>query len=136
WNAEGQGAAGAGRAERKTAVPRSGNVIGVTGMRAVFALVLVVGMALAGVAVYMAQNYIGQSQAAVARAQAMQQMTGKLVQVYAANKSLKFGDPLTQKDVEVIYVQEKFLPAGAYLVPREGETIEYKPAAPAKKGEV
>ena len=105
-------------------------------MRAVFALVLVVGMALAGVAVYMAQNYIGQSQAAVARAQAMQQMTGKLVQVYAANKSLKFGDPLTQKDVEVIYVQEKFLPAGAYLVPREGETIEYKPAAPAKKGEV
>jgi len=103
-------------------------------MRAVFALVLVVGMALAGVAVYMAQNYVGQSQAEVARAKALQQKTGKLVQVYAAKKSLKFGDPLTKNDVEAIYVQEKFLPAGAYLVPKEGETIEYKPAA-AKKGE-
>lgn len=105
-------------------------------MRAVFALVLVVGMALAGVAVYMAQDYVGQSQAAVARAQALQQKTGKLVQVYAVKKSMKFGDPLTKSDVEVIYVQEKFLPAGAYVVPREGETIDYTPAAPAKRGEV
>ncbi len=39
-------------------------------MRAVFALVLVVGMALAGVAVYMAQNYISQSQTEVAKARA------------------------------------------------------------------
>ena len=101
-------------------------------MRAVFALVLVVGMALAGVAVYMAQSYIGQSQAAVARAQALQEKTGKLVRIYAVNKSMKFGDPLTKDDVEVIYVQEKYLPAGAYVVPREGETIEYKPAEPAK----
>lgn len=104
-------------------------------MRAVFALVLVLGMALAGVAVYMAQNFIGQSQAEVARAKAQQQRTGKLVQVYAVKKAMKFGDPLSQSDVEVIYVQEKFLPAGAYLVPREGETITYKPAAPAKRGE-
>lgn len=105
-------------------------------MRAVFALVLVVGMALAGVAVYMAQNYVGQSQAAVARAQAMQKETGKLVQVYAISKAKKFGDTLSPDDVEVIYVQEKYLPAGAYLVPKEGETIEYKPAPRAKKGQV
>ena len=104
-------------------------------MRAVFALVLVVGMALAGVAVYMAQNYVGQSQAAVARAQAMQKETGKLVQVYAVSKAKKFGDTLSADDVEVIYVQEKYLPAGAYLVPKEGETIEYKPAPRTKKGE-
>jgi pilus assembly protein CpaB len=104
-------------------------------MRAVFALVLVIGMALAGVAVYMAQNYVGQSQAAVARAQKLQKETGKLVQVYAIKKSKKFGDTLSPDDVEVIYVQESFLPAGAFLVPKEGETIEYKPAA-AKKGEV
>ena len=98
-------------------------------MRAVFALVLVVGMALAGVAVYMAQSYVGQSQAEVARAKALQQKTGKLVQVYAINKSMKFGDPLTKDDVEVIYVQESFLPAGAYVVPKEGQVVEYKPAA-------
>lgn len=102
-------------------------------MRAVFALVLVVGMALAGVAVYMAQNYVGQSQAEVARAKAMQQKTGKLVQVYAINKSMKFGDPLTKDDVEVIYVQESFLPAGAYVVPKEGQVIEYKPAEVSDK---
>ncbi|NGM45322.1 Flp pilus assembly protein CpaB [Rhodobacter sp. SGA-6-6] len=105
-------------------------------MRAVFALVLVVGMALAGVAVYMAQSYVGQSQAAVARAQALQRETGRLVQVYAINKPMKFGDPLTKDDVEVLYVQERFLPAGAYVVPREGETVEYKPAVPAQEGEV
>ena len=42
-------------------------------MRAVFALVLVVGMALAGVAVYMAQGYVGQSQAELAKAKARSQ---------------------------------------------------------------
>lgn len=104
-------------------------------MRAVFALVLMVGMALAGVAVYMAQNYVGQSQAAVAKAQALQKTTGKLVQVYAVKKSIPFGAPLYEKDVETIFVQEKFVPAGAYLVPKEGETIDYKPAAEAKRGE-
>lgn len=105
-------------------------------MRAVFALVLVVGMALAGVAVYMAQNYLGQTQAELARANAMREKTGKLVQVYAVNKSLKFGDPLTKDDVEILYVQEKFLPAGAYRVPKEGETLEYKPAAEPEGDEI
>ena len=79
-------------------------------MRAVFALVLVVGMALAGVAVYMAQGYLAQTEAELARATALQEKTGSLVQVYAVNKSMKFGDPLTKADVSVIYVQEKFLP--------------------------
>lgn len=105
-------------------------------MRAVFALVLMVGMALAGVAVYMAQNYVGQSQAEVAKAKALQKETGKLVQVFAVKRAMKFGDPLTKNDVEILYVQEKYLPAGAYVVPKEGETIEYKPAAPAGKDEV
>ncbi len=93
-------------------------------MRAVFALVLIVGMALAGVAVYMAQTYLGQTQAELAKANAIREKTGKLVQVYAVNKALRFGDALTKDDVEIIYVQEKFLPAGAYRVPKEGETIE------------
>jgi pilus assembly protein CpaB len=97
-------------------------------MRAVFALVLVVGMALAGVAVYMAQSYLGQTQDELAKANAMKQKTGDLVRVFAVNKALKYGDALTKDDVEVIYVQKKFLPAGAYLVPKEGEPLEYKAA--------
>lgn len=100
-------------------------------MRAVFALVLVVGMALAGVAVYMAQNYMGQTQTALARATAYREKTGKLVEVYAVNKALKFGDPLTKDDVIAVYVQEKFLPAGAFRVPKEGDGAAAAAAAPA-----
>ena len=104
-------------------------------MRAVFALVLVVGMALAGVAVYMAQSYLGQTQAELARATALKEKTGKLVQVYAVNKSMTYGAPLTKDDVSVIYVQEKYLPAGAYKVPKEGAKPEEPVAAeePEKK---
>lgn len=107
-------------------------------MRAVFALVLVVGMALAGVAVYMAQGYMSQTQSALAKATAYREKTGKLVEVYAVNKPLKYGDPLTKDDVVSVYVQEKFLPAGAFRVPKEGDTAPAAAtpaAAPAKKGD-
>jgi pilus assembly protein CpaB len=85
-------------------------------MRAVFALVLVVGMALAGVAVYMAQSFISQSQTEVAKARAFRDKTGKLVEVWAVNKPMRFGDTLTEADVIRLYVQEKNLPAGAWRV--------------------
>lgn len=98
-------------------------------MRAVFALVLVVGMALAGVAVYMAQSYMSQSQTALAKAQAYREKTGKLVEVYAVNKELKYGAPLTKDDVVAVYVQEKYLPAGAFRVMKEGEEPAPLPAA-------
>lgn len=99
-------------------------------MRAVFALVLVVGMALAGMAVYMAQGYMSQTQGALAKAQAFREKTGKLVEVYAVNKAMQYGDPLTKDDVVSIYVQEKFLPAGAFRVPKEGDAAP-APATPA-----
>ena len=104
-------------------------------MRAVFALVLVAGMALAGIAVYLAQSYVGQSQAEVARAQELQQKTGELVEVYAVNKALSFGDPLTPDDVELVYIQASFLPTGAYRLPAEGEVIDYNAAAAANAAE-
>ena len=107
-------------------------------MRAIFALVLLVGMALAGAAVYMAQNYLEKNRMEVAQATALKQKTGPLVRVFAVNKSMKYGDPLTKADVATIYVQESFLPAGAYRVPKEGAQPE--PAAvvapPAKAGKV
>lgn len=111
-------------------------------MRAVFALVLIVGMALAGVAVYMAQGYVSQNEVALAKAAAFREKTGKLVEVYAVNKAMAFGDPLTVDDVETIYVQEKFLPEGAFRVPveaKEGAEPAEKPkkeAAKPKKDEV
>jgi len=87
-------------------------------MRAVFALVLLVGVALAGVAVYMAQGFMNQSQAELAKARAFREKTGKLVQVYAVKKALNYGDPITEADVQAVYLQEKLLPAGVFLVPQ------------------
>lgn len=79
-------------------------------MRMVFGLVLVVGLALAGVAVYMTNNYFSQTQAALERERELRAKTGPLVEVYVVNKPLKYGEPLTRDDVQVIYWQESFLP--------------------------
>ena len=103
-------------------------------MRAVFALVLLVGVALAGVAVYMAQGFMNQSQSELAKARAFREKTGKLVQVYAVNKALNFGDPITEADVQAVYVQEKLLPAGAFLVPLPAQEAEAEKAAAKDDG--
>lgn len=91
-------------------------------------------MALAGVAVYMAQNYMSQTQNALAEAQAFWQKTGKLVEVYAVNKPLKYGDPLTEADVQKVYVQEQFLPEGAFRVKAPKVAAEAAAAAAPAEG--
>ncbi|MFE3837099.1 Flp pilus assembly protein CpaB [Pseudogemmobacter sonorensis] len=97
-------------------------------MRAVFALVLVIGMALAGGAVHLAQSYIGAQESQLAQATELQRRTGNLVRVYAAKSAMAFGAPLTPEDVQPIYVQERFLPPGAFLVAM-GERKEASEAA-------
>ena len=79
-------------------------------MRAVFSLVLVVGLALAGFAVYMTQRYFSQSQAELNFERDLRAKTGKLVEVYAVNKVKKYGEVLTKDDVQVVYLQESALP--------------------------
>lgn len=79
-------------------------------MRAVFSLVLVVGLALAGFAVYMTQKYFKQSQAELNYERDLRAKTGPLVQIYAVNKVKKYGETLTKDDVQLIYVQESALP--------------------------
>lgn len=86
-------------------------------MRALFGLVLIVGLGLAGAAVYMAQNFIGQTQAALAEERAFNEKAGKLVEVFVVNKPLKYGDALTDQDVTAIYWPEKFLPEGIFRDP-------------------
>jgi pilus assembly protein CpaB len=105
-------------------------------MRAVFALVLLVGIALAGGAVYMAQGFMNQSQSELAKARAFREKTGKLVQVYAVKKELKFGDPITEADVHAVYLQEKLLPAGAFLVPQPEQAAAAAETAKPAKGAV
>jgi pilus assembly protein CpaB len=83
-------------------------------MRMVFGLVLVVGFALAGFAVYMVQGYLDQTQQRAEALASERQKIGELVQIYAVNKPLKYGDVLTKEDVRAIYLQKEFLPEGTF----------------------
>jgi pilus assembly protein CpaB len=88
-------------------------------MRAVFGLVLVVGMALAAAAVYMIQGYIAQTEAALQRERDFNAAAGKLVEVYVFNRQLSYGDPLTPEDVQLIYWPEQALPETVFRDPAE-----------------
>ena len=79
-------------------------------MRMIFGLVLVVGLALAGFAVYMAQGFISQTQAELAQERAARAKAGPLVEVYVVNKPLAYGDALTRDDVQKIYWPQNALP--------------------------
>lgn len=99
-------------------------------MRMVFGLVLVVGLALAGFAVYMAQGFISQTQDALAQERAIREKSGPLVEVYVANKPLNYGAILTKDDVQLIYWPENSLPETifrdpAVLFPEEGKQPRY-----------
>jgi pilus assembly protein CpaB len=83
-------------------------------MRAVFALVLLVGMALAGMAVYMIQGYMADLEGALQREQAFNAKAGKLVEVYVFAKPKKYGDALAEEDVQLIYWPEKALPESVF----------------------
>ena len=71
-------------------------------MRAVFGLVLIVGFALAGGAVYMAKNYIGAYQHELAKERAARAKVVPTVEVYVANRQLKYGEQFTAEDVRMV----------------------------------
>ncbi len=83
-------------------------------MRMMFGLVLVVGLALAGFAVYMVQGYVEKNASALAQEQALRAKIGPLVEVYVVNKPLKYGDALTKEDVQKIYWPKSALPDGVF----------------------
>lgn len=83
-------------------------------MRMVFGLVLVVGLALAGFAVYMAQGFISQTQAQLEAERAARAKAGPLVEVFVVNKPLNYGDPLTKEDVQKAYWPKNTLPESAF----------------------
>ncbi|MEP2639612.1 Flp pilus assembly protein CpaB [Roseobacter sp.] len=83
-------------------------------MRMVFGLVLLVGVALAGSAVYMAQNYIGAYQDELARAQQDQARIVPTQTVYVAKRALKYGDQLKKDDVRPVAWPQTALPDGTF----------------------
>jgi pilus assembly protein CpaB len=96
-------------------------------MRLVFGLVLVLGLSLAGFAVYMAQGYIGQTQAALEQERAAREKLGPLVDVYIVTKPLAYGDAILIEDVRQIPWPKSALPEAAFT---EEETLFPKGAKP------
>jgi pilus assembly protein CpaB len=88
-------------------------------MRAVFGLVLIVGLGLAGFAVYMVQGQFAKQSAIAARQQAALAAQVPTVDVYAVNRTINYGEALTLADVVVIKYAEEFLPEGAFLTEEE-----------------
>ncbi|WP_103258031.1 Flp pilus assembly protein CpaB [Tabrizicola aquatica] len=83
-------------------------------MRAIFGLVLIVGMALAGAAVYLIQQHLAQTEALLRKEREFNAKAGKLVEVFVFAKPLAYGDALQESDVQVIYWPEKSLPAAIF----------------------
>ena len=88
-------------------------------MRAVFGLVLIVGLGLAGFAVYMVQGQFAKQSAITARQQAALAAQVPTVEVYAVNRTINYGEALTPADVVVIKYAEPFLPEGVFLTEEE-----------------
>ena len=88
-------------------------------MRAIFGLVLVVGMGLAGFAVYMVNGHLSQQQALVAQTRAQAAAIVPTVDVYAVNRAVAYGEELTIEDVVVIKATEAYLPEGAFMTQEE-----------------
>ncbi len=84
-------------------------------MRAIFGLVFIVGLALAGAAVYLAKSYLGQQEAAAAFQAEVIKRTGGLVEVLVAAKPKDYGDTLEKEDVQAILWPKNALPEGAFL---------------------
>ena len=91
-------------------------------MRAVFGLVLIVGVALAGGAVYMARNYISAYQQELARqkqaaAEALANANVEVIPtvgVIVATRPLKYGEQLMLEDVRVVEWPENAIPEGSF----------------------
>lgn len=95
-------------------------------MRVVFGLVLILGLGLAGFAVYMAKTYIQSYQAELERERNNNGPVIDVVEIYVATEKLEYGQRLLKKHVEKIAFAEGSIPEGAFktedeLFP-EGET--------------
>lgn len=90
-------------------------------MRAVFGLVLIIGVAFAGGAVYLARDYITKNQAQLAlerkmREEAMANIKAvPTIGVVVSNRAMKYGEKLTQEDIRVVQWPEDAIPEGSFV---------------------
>lgn len=83
-------------------------------MRIVFALVLILGVALAGGAVYFASQQFNANQSRIAELTNRIAKNVEMVEVYVAATELKYGQILTKEDVKIIEWPLKSIPETAF----------------------
>ncbi len=97
-------------------------------MRMVFGLVLLLGVGLAGVAVYMARDFFAQQQLQLAEAEAAKAAIVPTSDVMVVNKRMRYGQRLTTNDVKIVRWPTAAVPEGAFttvegLFPNGGEEL-------------
>lgn len=88
-------------------------------MRLVFGLVLILGLGLAGFAVYMAKGYIDSYQAQLELERQNNAPAIETVQVYVAKESLSYGQRLLKDHVKLVAYPKGSLPEGTYSTEEE-----------------
>ncbi|KQI71175.1 pilus assembly protein CpaB [Loktanella sp. 5RATIMAR09] len=88
-------------------------------MRAVFGLVLLIGMGLAGFAVYMVNQYMETQASQLERERQRSATALRTVDIYAPSRSLTYGDLLTVDDVQIIKYARDYLPDGVFATEEE-----------------
>ncbi|WP_296423594.1 Flp pilus assembly protein CpaB [Yoonia sp.] len=88
-------------------------------MRAVFGLVLLIGMGLAGFAVFMVKGYFDAQAVQLAQEQRRSANAIATVDLYAPKRDLTYGELLTVDDVQLIKYAKEFLPKGAFQTQEE-----------------
>jgi len=83
-------------------------------MRSVFILVLVLGVGLAGFAVYMAKGVFGDYQAALAAERAARGAIVPTVDVFVVNDTIRYGDQITEKNIRKVAWPQNAIPAGSF----------------------
>ncbi|MCV2880517.1 Flp pilus assembly protein CpaB [Actibacterium sp. XHP0104] len=84
-------------------------------MRLIFGVVLIVGLGLAGFAVYMAQGLFSNYQVQLAKANAAKEEQIKLVDIYVAKEDLNFGQRLTLENAKLMKWPADSLPEGNFF---------------------
>ncbi len=88
-------------------------------MRALLGLVLLVGMGLAGFAVYMVQGFVSQQETALAQERAKAAENVPTTKIYAPSRMIAYGEPITEADIALIDYAVAFLPEGAFTTIEE-----------------
>lgn len=83
-------------------------------MRGLFAVVLLVGIGLAGFAVHMAQGYVQKYQSALAEERQSRQPPIEIMEIYVASAELNYGDKLSPESVRLVKWPKESVPNGYY----------------------